>query len=682
MDLKDDVPAEFAMMEGGSVVDATQQAWFQIQRWVDDALSRHGLTRLGLARAAYVSLQKIGLLLSSSPDQWPNPKYLQRIVAAIPEPPPPEVISAIRAVQGVPRSPHIELASTVDLFDRVDSLAAFGEWLTLAMAKARMTDVSLAEATGLPSRRIARWRRGDFALTDFPLPEELKSLSEACAAPVPTVDLWAEVVDPHLPVSVADEVAALALRLASVAYSAENVSRNAQVFIARFVSTEQSEATLQAIATPLGLTRERVRQIVDKMLAHRWLFRIRSDVAQSLLADLTNATPIAESFADSHFSPRLGVGIGTAAMLRYARDALGLSLSFEWQDRKGADRQLTLGGATDWWMQCRALARRMIRVRGAAHLPSVYVETIRQVEFPIDLSKFVATLEGADGFEWLEPGEWFWFGMDDGSNNPLEMVEAILRSAEHRLDIEVIHAGLTRARPRNAVSTTSSVAPPVHVLLALLQRCPRFLCVQGDDFELATDAPSTAPYEADTETSADAVVAYLETRSGLAAKIELTEDLVDTGAMNAVTLSVALASSPLISRVQLGIYAIRGRSLDPERFAEAVAKVGGEGKTTKSLVVNRDTGQMSWRVPVTVAMLGRSVIYFPAGSAEHVVPGPYTGPRGYSVDVTPLRIAGVARLLRLLSVQPEDILEVHVDVPRRTVDLRVVTLPSSTGAAS
>ncbi len=679
------------IISDGKPVSEVDQAWFQIRRWVETNVERTSTTRMGLSRTAYVPMTQLAKLFGDGESGWPAPKYARRLVHAFLIDPPDAVVHAMQVVTGenatsepAGTSARTEIASQVTPPTIIHGARTLGDWLTYAAAVSRKSDQELAAFVGVPAMRVTRWRKGRSDVGDFPEIEQLQRIAEICGLAAPEVDLWSILPDgpDEAPKPLSAEIEDWAMRLATVAYAPESVARNAKVFAARFITTERAEATLQAIATPLGVTRERVRQIVDKMLQQKGLVKPRTFALQRLLDGMMEIVPISESEADERLAHLLGPGMGTAAALRYAKDALQVESPFEWQERRGAERALVIAGTLNWWAQVRSLARRMIRVRGAAHLPSVYVETLRTVGSPVALADVVAALQRARGFEWLDEGDWFWFGVDDGPNHLITSAQGILETAEARLDIEVIQTGLLRNRQRLAAhSSIFSVHVPAAVLSAVLQRSGRFTCVQADDFELTAPRDDGVSDEAADETVARVVVAELKRLGGIAARIELRETLVDTGAVGWVSLAVALATSPLIAQVQRGVFAVRGWPINPERLAEAERKVGGENRVSRTLRVDAATGRVSWDVPVTAAMLNRSVVYLVAGTQGLIPPGSYTGPNHTVLDVTEHRIAGVATVMRSIGAKPDDVLRIEVDPKARSVAFEVVPgAPSADGS--
>jgi hypothetical protein len=80
-------------------------------------------------------------------------------------------------------------------------------------------------------------------------------------------------------------------------------------------------------------------------------------------------------------------------------------------------------------------------------------------------------------------------------------------------------------------------------------------------------------------------------------------------------------------------------------------------------------------------MLNRSVIYLVAGTQGMIPTGEYTGPNGIALDVSELRIAGVASVMRAIGAKPDDVLSVDVDTKKRTVAV-AVSMHSTPGEPS
>ncbi|GAB2623744.1 hypothetical protein GCM10027191_20080 [Novilysobacter erysipheiresistens] len=423
------------------------------------------------------------------------------------------------------------------------------------------------------------------------------------------------------------------------------MERNAEIFFARFGGHGDEASTLQAVGNRFEMTRERVRQIVEKQLEHLSHAPIRTDCFDQLeeACRRLDAQPI--EAAEGVLRPLLGRTLGLIGALDYGIEILGRRLPLHIVSRKDSTPFVVPGDYPDWIDTAVTHSKRLIRHSGAAQFTLAWALTCRDIGSFLDPDEYRRVVQMLPGFDWIDEREtWYWLGHDGSANRILARTIEILAAAAAPLDVEIIYGGLSRfSRNRESdVAAEAGVFPPIEIVHGILSRSPCLKCQQGDDFRLLLSPDELKSKEG----VAEAVVEALRARSGLASRSELYDAVVTSGGVNAVSFSVALAISPLIRQVDRGVFAIRGWPISAPRLQEAQRSVGGGERGRTVEVEISDDGCVSWIASITEGALANRQTTLPAMAARHLPPGQYRVegmPR--IVTVHPDRIQGVVGAL-------------------------------------
>ena len=668
------------MLEGGVAVP-DDASWWVVRRWVLSEVKRSGWTHQRLGGTAYVPVSRLNKFLGEHAE-WLTARYLERLLEALPPPSSQAVAEALSQVlgrpvaweQGLALHPSLRLvdaplepATLLEPVTLIVGKADLGLWLRFGIRESTDRLKAAAGAVGVPVSRVRRWLVGDFEWREFPGLGDLAAMASALEVEAPRVEFGAELdVGPMGGgEGLAGEIARWASRLAVLTFPPASADRNAMLFASRYVSMDRSEGTLQAVGDLLGLTRERIRQLIDRMLARADLLPAPRSMHDQLMAELGQRAPVSVDLAEVQFAGLLGGGMGIASALRFGEQVLGRPVTLEVRGRVGVgDVVMPVVGA-DWWPVARTLARAMVRVRGAALFDLVWALTSREAGVPVQDTDLQRALESVPGFEWLGDGGWFWFGAEGGSNNVITMAARIVGQSDERVDVEVIHAGIERRRRRFNKAHGGAVSLPMSVLTRLLAASPLFECLQGDDFRLVAgadvpDGDGEGDDEGEQETVAAAVVRRLVELGGVAARAELWESLVDTGLVGAVSLRVALSNSEQIIQVERGVFGVRGWALCTDRLIEAKRRVGGENE----IQVSRDeAGGVSWTFWFTESLQSACTVNVPARARRLVPGGQYACTEtGVAVVVADGRIRGLLTPIRAAGAVVGDAVRIRFEV--------------------
>ncbi|MGH8463063.1 MAG: sigma factor-like helix-turn-helix DNA-binding protein [Pseudomonas sp.] len=502
--------------------------------------------------------------------------------------------------------------------------AAMKRWIQKARKAARphwLTQVRLGEQIGVKGHIVTRWE--DLKLPDLPTQEQLRQICLACGLYEPDVEfqLPSELpagasrastrrpdYQPQPCSTLAQEIGEVAKMAASKAFPPNNQERNAAIFVARYAAG----LSLQEVGDLHGFTRERVRQIQAKMLRYLGygmeVPRRCFDVLRETLAMLQVER---EDLLEDRLKPLLG-DCSVRAAIDYGTEVLGETLAIELTTTRRGDVVAVQSGQGNWHDKALKLARRQIRVHGAAMVPMIWAYTVAEHGVAIAQDELVEFLKQSSGFAWLDEAQtnWFWFGPAD-NNRPVEIAKGILELAGTAVDIEDVYAGLVR-QPHRTTSYASSfpeLYPPPYVLQRVFAAHPDIECIQHDRLRLADGA---APGDAVSTVSASTVQA-LRALGGVASRGELREAVLDRDGHNPATFALALTSSPFIRRVGHGIYALRGPTLEPEHYARAMSSLEAALRTP---VTAGADGSYSWAGVITHNMAANRVMSIPTGVGD------------------------------------------------------------------
>ena len=241
--------------------------------------------------------------------------------------------------------------------------------------------------------------------------------------------------------------------------------RNALI-AARYYGFDGRDAgSLQAVGNEIGLTRERVRQIVTASSARLSTGRPVSPTLDRTIAFVVDRMPAAagEIEAELQFQ-RLTSGLFRLEGVVKAAELLGMRRPFSITEVKG--ERLVHARDIPSVDRIARIARRVVSRWGMATLSNVVAE-VRKVESGVCDRKLVESALACLGdFHWLEQsGGWFW--LSDNRNNPvLNRMRKIL-SVANPINISELRAGIGRD-----YRMKKGFSPPKRVLLEFCRQAP------------------------------------------------------------------------------------------------------------------------------------------------------------------------------------------------------------------
>lgn len=402
-------------------------------------------------------------------------------------------------------------------------------------------------------------------------------------------------------------------------------ARNVTLFTQRYGGGVEDGATLQAIANLHGLTRERVRQVTERMLGRLTDRSVCSSAFARIVEALPGLAPLPEADAVQQLRPLLGPDMPLSAAFRYCTDVLGIKLPIEllsFSRLSISGRVLWRKEADDWLVAAHSEATGMIRGCGLAYLPRVAMLVEANRDAPISTVAVGRALSMIRGFAWLDTNnEWFWFGDEARQNRLVNGVRKVMAVARRPVDIEEVYAGISRMRG-DRVRSVSLYPPPPWAVQALCQQLSFLKCQQWNNFYPAEDMH----VEAELSASELLIYRYMEARGGIGSRRELHRTFVEGGQLNPITLALTLATSPALKQIDRGVFGLRGWPLDAKQLAKAQAEVGPDDWNSPYAdvdLVPAEDGYFEWTVVLTAGNLNNHQTSVPAALVSNITPGLY-----------------------------------------------------------
>ncbi len=462
----------------------------------------------------------------------------------------------------------------------------------------RLDRQEVALRIGIPTHGLKNWefklpqkRQNNFEIAweaVLGVPEGWLRMPEM-AAPPPTKDVLTQTISVKAD-SVAGEIRMAASWLCRSSFAKRTTDfhelfpseqRLADIFALRYGVDGEANTKLRVIGERYGLTRERIRQIVEKMADRANRLELKTPFIDRLALEIKAHLPATVESLDRTFRDLLGESLSIESVSRFCREILGRNIvamtdrpadmTHSWSptvidpENHNADRIRII----------RDTSMRMIRSCGAAHLffvAGAAGEVLGSGVLPSDVERDCRMIPG---FEWLcEKDGWFWYG-EAKENRLISVAIKILASAGQRVDAEEILAGFVRSR-RGYYEPDKArpyfIEPPLQVVVEVLCRTKGVKKIQYDDFYLEPAIP-VENVLSDAET---AVYRLMSDNGNIASRHTLNAQLVETGQVKFMALQVSLNNSPIYRHIDRGVFALRGAPLSASFLKDAQESVGGE----------------------------------------------------------------------------------------------------------
>jgi len=423
----------------------------------------------------------------------------------------------------------------------------------------------------------------------------------------------------------------------------------------------EGACTLEEAGKGIGLTRERVRQLVRKFVEQiEGRGRLHLPTLDRVLSIVASLTPAPASLIEARLveggltsKPFRLEGVLELAPLVSRRHDLVLELV-------GNARLLLKTGQEELPKKIVSAARRITQHWGIGRVADVAETGAEKAGQPAPESIVTTVLLAQDDFEWLEEsGGWFWL-TSVPRNRVVNQIRKML-SAVAAVPIAELRHGVSRPH------RMQGFAPSRRVLLEICGRRPE--CILDGD--LVRRSP-TLHADEDLSPTEKTFAGVLRTHGGIAQRSALEQDVVAAGVGRPMVWRI-LSYASWISKYGTGVYGFRGLQVGPE-VVESLIRKTEHARTNKDYGWKQD-GRIWLAFELSEGVINSGVFNVPAGIRPYVL-GEFEMRDDDAVVIGRIRVKdnGCWGLLPLFSRrggEPGDVLLLVFDPVRKQVEARL-----------
>jgi hypothetical protein len=322
------------------------------------------------------------------------------------------------------------------------------------------------------------------------------------------------------------------------------IGRNARIAARYYGFDGRGGGSLQTVGNEIGVTRERIRQIVTVISERLNTGGLVLPMLDRTIAFVVDRMPaVAEEIEAELRFQRLTSGLFRLEGVINAAELLGRRLPFSITEVKG--ERLVHARDIPSIDRIVRVARRLISRWGMATISNVVAEVGKVESGVCDRNLVVSALACQGDFHWLEQSaDWFWLS-DNPNNRVLNRIRKIL-SVANPINISKLRAGIARDYRMNGVLL------PKRVLLEFCWQAPG---LRVND-EAVNAEPAVNSDDVLSQVEKD-IVHILSEHGGTMATSEFKSVCLGMG-VNRRTFYQNLVSSPIISRYAGGLYGLIG----------------------------------------------------------------------------------------------------------------------------
>lgn len=353
----------------------------------------------------------------------------------------------------------------------------------------------------------------------------------------------------------------------------------AEIFSVRYGVQGEGQSTLESGGKRVGVTRERIRQIVKKMTERADGLKMPTPRLDELAVEISRLAPATVAQLDIELKHKLGEELTIQSAQRFSVEIFGRKLakfaSSPWsKNQSSLDHVLKSGSQIEddsLIRSARSVALKMIRGSGAANIHFVCGAVSDELDTEVSIKDVKTAIEMVDGFEWLaEPDGWFWFGNDIGDNRLQNVTKKVMAAADRKVDIDEIYTAMGRSQRGYYKADDSKpfvIEAPSVILAKVLQRTPWLTRIQKNDF-FANDETVLQGALSDVEAE---IIKVIRANDGVAVKYEIDAHVDRTLDVTTIATANALGKSPCFVQPAKGMYSICGCDIEPHALARAAS---------------------------------------------------------------------------------------------------------------
>lgn len=345
--------------------------------------------------------------------------------------------------------------------------------------------------------------------------------------------------------------------------SPEKVAKWRDVFVSRYVCLERPR-TLQQVGGEFGLTRERIRQMCERLLDALRGGPLCTPALDRVVRMAGRAAPCSVAEADVQLRRQLGESAGLLSAMEFA-EALGTS-DIRVQMSKVKVRMsgkyehapiLEPMGEQRWTQRCLSYAAAECTTVGCTNVLRMAGRLALQDGVALNQESVEGAVSVAPGFVWLDrENGWFSIGstVNSGAASRLRKILAV---ATEPVSVDEVAEAFACDTRWFRDDDRSLAIPPTFVIQAMAKTWPFVKTLQYTRFAAA----SPIPVEEVLTDIERLVISIIERGGGMAPAWHLYEECTAQLGVTRMAVAVTLASSPILVRFEFGLYALRGRRI-------------------------------------------------------------------------------------------------------------------------
>lgn len=502
---------------------------------------------------------------------------------------------------------------------------------------------------------------------------------------LPQVQAWVaptvEKLTRAMAMTVCEEIHDVGIATANVAKrrrANEVKAKFASVFASRYAS--KSRQSLQDVGAEFGLTRERIRQMCDELVQVAQTRTVKLPTLEKLLTDVAALRSISEEDINTRFADQLG-GIGIENSIDFAHEIGIKNIKVRHVDvnSRVEDRYVTVSmfesTNDEPWMQfALSFVSKDCSLMGCTNLFRIAgLLSIKHGVAP-GQNSLESLIQQVPGYRCLDPKAG-WFTTTAGERSAAaSRLQKMLYVAQEPVNVDTIaEAFITACSWLDREDDRAFAFPPVHVLRNLFSGWDWITTIQHNRF--SPREPILKNVLSETERI---LVEVIDSLGGVALRQEIAMGLMcEPYALTSAAVSSMLANTPIVEKVEHGIYRLRGRRLN----LHAIAIARSRGESFRGIEsVHFVPGQ-----PIAVAIRQsssdisaiRRVVYLPTNHIDHIQ-GVFLHASGVYEKLKVMNNGQIRRLSAIaegLGILKKEMFELTFDLDKRTYEIR--KLPST-----
>jgi hypothetical protein len=468
-----------------------------------------------------------------------------------------------------------------------------------------------------------------------------------------------------------------------------SIERNGGMMRDRLGLGRETPMTLDELGSREGISRERVRQLEDKLfdVLTSKLAGVATPRLDELITEFNLASGVSIEVFTAQFVPLIGesslVTVLAVASRLHGTDLLqGLK-----QSSVGRDELVTIIGSTrdaELANRIAVLGRRLQRYAGAVLVDVLRRKVERELGETISLERVLGAIELLKNVQWLDDAKFWYWQTTEPDSNLVRTAAEIGFLARRAFSFEVLYAGLTREARVISPSEIAEHGPPVppaDVVSKLLERHPRFRRRYASTIEYCGPAVDLARADA----ARTHLVNELNRRRGVATLMELREVATKTG-VSEWQVKNGLYLCGWFERIDAGVHVIRGREIDPQDLIDARhratahmerrLRVRDERNVTRTIRKQpRPANGRIWVIQHEIVgpIPGHGVVTLPSDTVPLHQSGNYRLPDGHTVTFLDaggtVTLRGLGGLIRERLSETGSRIEFRFDGESKTLDV-------------